>query len=241
MKKSFTIHDLPKEERPRERLEKFGPEALSAQELLALILGRGINGESVMVTSQKILSRFGSLESLQDASIEDFKELKGLGTAKAAQLKACIEISRRINNVASDQISRNKKQRISSPKGVYQQVKSKIKDYAKEHFLVLSYDTRNYPIGIDIISIGTLDSNLVHPRETFESAIRRHAAKIIIAHNHPSGDVSPSKEDEEITTQLIRAGQILGILVLDHIIVSINNYFSFANVKPHLFRNKNED
>ena len=240
MKKSFTIHDLPKEERPRERLEKFGPEALSAQELLALILGRGINGESVMVTSQKILSRFGSLESLQDASIEDLKELKGLGIAKAAQIKACIEISRRINNVANNQITRNKKQRIFSPQDAHQQVKSKIKDYAKEHFLVLSYDTRNRLLGIDIVSIGTLNSNLVHPRETFEAAIRRHAAQIIIAHNHPSGDVSPSREDEQITKQLINAGRILGIFVLDHIIVSINNYFSFSSVKPHLFINKKE-
>ena len=239
MKKSFTIHDLPKEERPRERLEKFGAEALSAQELLALILGRGINGESVMVTSQKILSRFGSLESLQDASIEDLKELKGLGIAKAAQIKACIEISRRINNVANDQISRNKKQRISSPKDAHQQVKLKIKDYAKEHFFVLSYDTRNRLLGIDIVSIGTLNSNLVHPRETFEAAIRRHAARIIIAHNHPSGDVSPSREDEQRTKQLINSGRILGIFVLDHIIVSIDNYFSFASAKPHLFKDEN--
>lgn len=219
MRKSFTLHDLPLEERPRERLQKFGSETLSASELLALILGRGVKGEPVMMTSQKILSRFGSLKGLKEASLEDLKEIKGLGLAKAAQIQACLEIARRINNVNQGQGSKTRKRQILSPKDVYNLVKSKIKNYSKEHFMVLSFDSRNKLIGIDTITIGTLDSNLIHPRETFEAAVRRHASRIIIAHNHPSGNTEPSQEDLEITKQLVEAGKIMGIEVLDHLIV----------------------
>lgn len=219
MRKSFTLHDLPLEERPRERLQKFGSETLSASELIALILGRGVKGEPVMMTSQKILSRFGSLKGLKEASLEDLKEIKGLGLAKAAQIQACLEIARRINNVNQGQGSKARKRQILSPKDVYNLVKSKIKNYSKEHFMVLSFDSRNKLIGIDTITVGTLDSNLIHPRETFEAAVRRHASRIIIAHNHPSGNTEPSQEDLEITKQLVEAGRIMGIEVLDHLIV----------------------
>lgn len=219
MRKSFTLHDLPLEERPRERLQKFGSETLSASELIALILGRGVKGEPVMMTSQKILSRFGSLKGLKEASLEDLKEIKGLGLAKAAQIQACLEIARRINNVNQGQGSKARKRQILSPKDVYNLVKLKIKNYSKEHFMVLSFDSRNKLIGIDTITVGTLDSNLIHPRETFEAAVRRHASRIIIAHNHPSGNTEPSQEDLEITKQLVEAGKIMGIEVLDHLIV----------------------
>lgn len=218
MKKSFTIHDLPQEERPRERLENFGAEALSAQELLALILGRGIRGESVMITVQKLLSRFGSLQALKEASLEDLKEIKGLGQAKAAQIKACMEIARRINN-HEVKVSKGRTKQIISPEDVYKLVRLKIQNYAKEHFFVLSFNSRNQLLGMDQVSVGTLDSNLVHPRETFEAAIRRHAAQIIIVHNHPSGDTSPSTDDIEVTKQVVDAGKIMGIEVLDHIIL----------------------
>lgn len=217
MKKSFTIHDLPQEERPRERLQKLGSEFLSAQELLAVILGRGVSGESVLVTSQKILSKFGSLSALKEASMEDLRNIKGLGLAKSAQIQACIEIARRINQ--QNGISNRRKNSVVSSKDVYNLVRSKIKNYSKEHFLVLSFDSRNRILGIDTIAVGNLNTNLVHPRETFEAAIRRHAAKIIIVHNHPSGDTEPSKEDLEITHQIAKAGKIMGIEVLDHLII----------------------
>ena len=219
MKKSYTVKDLPQEERPRERLVKYGSEALSGQELLALILGRGVHGESVMNISQKILSKFGSLSSLKDTSIEDFKEIKGVGLAKAAQIQACVEIARRINHYSNKHILNEKKQQVLSSKDVYQLVKSKIKNYSKEHFVVLSFDTKNKLIGSDIVAVGTLNANIVHPRETFEVAIRHHAAKIIIAHNHPSGDTEPSNEDLEITRQMVEAGKIMGINVVDHLII----------------------
>jgi len=225
MKKSFTIHDLPASERPRERLQKFGSAALSAQELLALILGRGVNGESVMMTAQKLLSYFGSLEAIMNASLEDLQNIKGLGAAKASQIKACFEIARRV--YSSDVLPKSKNKPIISPRDVYKLVKSKIVHYAKEHFVVLSFDARNKFLGMDTITVGTLNANLVHPRETFESAIRHHAAQVIVAHNHPSGDPEPSKDDLEITKRIVEAGKIMGIDVLDHVIITKTRVFSF--------------
>ncbi len=219
MKNSFTIHDLPLEERPRERLVKFGEQALSAQELLQLILGRGIAGESVAVTAQKLLTHFGSLQKLSEATVEELSRVRGIGLAKACQIRACFEVARRIYK--NDQISkakRNTKTALSA-EDVYKLVKFKLKNYSKEHFFVLSFDSRNKLLGIDEISIGTLNATLVHPRETFEAAIHRHAVRIIVAHNHPSGNTEPSEEDLEITKKLVEAGRIMDIEVLDHLII----------------------
>lgn len=224
--RSFTILDLPESERPRERLKKFGPDSLSAQELLALILGRGVRGESVSMTAQKLLSYFGSLKGIMNASLEDLQSVKGLGLAKASQLKACFEIARRVFT-KSEIAEETKQKEITSAQEVYELIKSKISNYAKEHFIVLSFDARNKFLGIDTISVGTLNANLVHPRETFDAAIRRHAAHIIIVHNHPSGDSEPSEDDLEITKRLVESGKILGIEVIDHIVVTKEMFFSF--------------
>lgn len=228
MNKSFTLHDLPQEERPRERLVKFGEQALSAQELLQLILGRGIAGESIAVTAQKLLTHFGSLQKLSEATVEELSQVRGIGLAKACQIRACFEIARRI--YSNDQTSNDKQKAktILSAEDVYKLVKSRLKNYTKEHFFVLSFNSRNKFLGIDEISIGTLNANLVHPRETFEAAIHRHGAQVIIVHNHPSGNLEPSSEDVAITKQLIEAGKILGIEVVDHVIVSKG---SFASLK----------
>ena len=229
MRKSFTIRDLPPSERPRERLQKFGPDALSAQELLALILGRGIGGESVMMTAQKLLSHFGSLEAIMDASLEDLQNIRGLGIAKASQIKACFEIARRVYTAEEIPEGQKRSKLIISPRDVFKLVKSKILHYAKEHFMVLSFDSRNRFLGMDTISIGTLNANLVHPRETFESAIRRHAAQVVLAHNHPSGELEPSEDDLEITKRLVEAGKILGIELLDHVIITKDGFLSFKD------------
>ncbi|MDP4007279.1 MAG: DNA repair protein RadC, partial [bacterium] len=201
MKQAFTVRDLPISERPRERLEKYGAEALSAQELLALILGRGVRGESVMMTAQRLLSEFGSLEGVMDASLEELKKLNGIGIAKAGQIKACLEIARRaqVQRDAVQDSPKKGKDHIVSPKEVHALVQSRLREYSKEHFFVLSFDTRNKLLGMDTISVGTLNASLVHPREAFESAIRRHADHIIIAHNHPSEELEPSEEDIEVT------------------------------------------
>jgi len=221
MGKSFTLHDLPVEERPRERLVKFGEQALSAQELLQLILGRGIAGESVAVTAQKLLTQFGSLQKLAEASIEELSQIKGIGLAKAAQIKAAFEIGRRL----STQIPAYKSKELTSPEKVYKLVRGKLKDYSKEHFYLIAIDSRNW--SIHEVSIGTLNANLVHPREVFTEAIKVKAASVIFIHNHPSGDPEPSKDDLEITKRLVKAGKIMGIEVVDHIIITKLGFISF--------------
>jgi len=223
MSKSFTIHDLPKEERPRERLVKFGEQALSVQELLQVILGRGIAGESVVVTAQKLLSQFGSLQKLAEASIEELSLVKGIGLAKATQIKAVFEIGRRL----STQALPYKSKELTDPKKVYQLIKSKLKDYHKEHFYIIALNSRNY--SIVEVSVGSLDASIVHPREVFAEAIKNKAASVIFVHNHPSGDPEPSEDDLVITKRLVEAGKILGIEVINHIIVVKDSFFSFKD------------
>lgn len=229
---AFTINDLPLSERPRERLISKGPTSLSTPELLSLLLGSGTKGESVFSLSHRILKSYGSLFKIQNASIEDLKKIRGMGDAKAAKLKACIEIARRMAIEErvfeeSEAMKRRNSDTITSPDKLFEIIKSKITQFSKEHFFVVSLDTRNNLIGVDEISVGTLTASLVHPRETFESAIRRHAAKIIISHNHPSGETDPSDDDMKITRRLVDAGKIMGIEVLDHIIVTKTSYLSF--------------
>jgi len=221
----FTLNDLPVNERPRERLVKYGVESLSLQELLSLIFGRGVKGESVVSISQKLISAFGSLDQLSETSIEDLKKIKGLGLAKACQLKACFEISRRLKK--EENLNKNKNRIVNSPKDIFPLLKEKIINFHKEYFMVISLDNRNKVIGIDTVSIGTLNSSLIHPRETFEVAIKNHAAGIIICHNHPSGELKPSEDDLIITQNLIKAGKLLGIEVSDHLIITKDGYYSF--------------
>ncbi|HRU90001.1 MAG TPA: DNA repair protein RadC [Patescibacteria group bacterium] len=223
MSKSFTIHDLPKDERPRERLVKFGEQALSAQELLQLILGRGVAGESVAVTAQKLLAQFGSLQKLAEASIEELSSIKGIGLAKAAQIKAAFEIGRRL----STQAPTYKSKELTDPEKVYRLIKSKLKDYYKEHFYIIALNSRNYSIAE--VSVGSLNASVVHPREVFAEAIKNKAASVVFAHNHPSGDPEPSEDDLVLTKRLVESGKILGIEVADHIIVAKDDFFSFKN------------
>lgn len=221
MSKSFTIHDLPADERPRERLVKFGEQALSVQELLQLILGRGIAGESVAVTAQKLLSQFGSLQRLAESSIEELSSIKGIGLAKATQIKAVFEIGRRL----STQAPPHKSKELTDPKKVYQLIKSKLKDYHKEHFYIIVLNSRNWSVAE--VSVGSLNASIVHPREVFAEAIKNKAASVIFVHNHPSGDSEPSEGDLVITNRLVEAGKILDIEVIDHIIITKNGFLSF--------------
>ncbi len=221
MTNPFTIRDLPKEERPRERLVKFGEQALSAQELLQVILGRGVAGESVSVMAQKLLSQFGSLQKLAEASVEELSSIKGIGLAKATQIKAVFEVGRRV----STHTVPYKSKELTDPKKVYALVKSKLADYRKEHFYIIPLNSRN--CSITEVSIGSLNASVVHPREVFAEAIKHSAAAVIFAHNHPSGDTEPSEEDIETTKRLVEAGKIIGIEVLDHIIVAGNKFLSF--------------
>jgi len=222
VKKSFTIHDLPISERPRERLQKLGIGALSAQEILALILGRGIAGESVMVTAQRLLSQFGNLKGIAGASVEELSQVKGIGVAKASQIKAAFELANRLEGYAEA----GDKPLVKTPEDIVALVKGRLKDKKKEHFLALLLDTRNRLIKVSEISVGSLETSVVHPREVFKEAISASAASVIFVHNHPSGDPEASEDDIKLTKRLAEAGEIVGIDVLDHIIIGDKKYLS---------------
>lgn len=226
MPKSFNVRDLPKTERPRERLIKLGPEALSGQELLAVIIGRGVAGKSVMTIAQELLSHFGNISAINRATIEQLCEIRGIGPAKAAQLIACFELAER-----GKFDTEPKKYDIKSPETLVKILRSTLKDKAKEHFKLVILDSRNRIITITNVSTGTINANLAHPREIFNDAISHNAASVILVHNHPSGDPEPSEEDKKITKQLVEAGKIMGIDVLDHIIIGQKSFFSFKDKK----------
>ena len=225
MKKSFTIHDLPVSERPRERLQRFGVEALSAQEILALILGRGIAGESVTVTAQRLLSRFGSLKGIASASIEEMSQVRGVGPAKASQIKAAFELANRLEGYPE----LGKKPIVKTPDEVASLVRGRLRGKKKEHFLALLLDTRNQLMKVSEISVGSLDTSIVHPREVFKEAIAASAASVIFVHNHPSGDPKASEDDIRLTKRLAEAGEIVGIDVLDHIIICDKEHLSLKS------------
>ncbi len=215
------IKDLEKVDLPREKLAKYGRDKLNDFELLAILLGSGIKGLNVLELSKKILKIVDKI-GIKNITLKDLLEIKGLGNAKASQVFALFELGRRLN-------SENKTE-ILSAEDVWK-LCGDIYESKKENFLAFYLDTQNRFIERQIISIGTLNASLVHPREVFEPAIVLHSASIIIAHNHPSGELEPSKEDMEVTKRLKEAGFLLGIEIVDHIILTKNGYFSFEEKK----------
>ncbi len=220
-KKSFTIHDLPVAERPRERLQKYGAESLSAQEIITVLLGRGISGESVMLTAQRLLQKFEGPGGIAAASVEELSQVKGIGLAKACQLKAAFELARRVESGENAE-----RPLIKTPEDVARLATSRLKEKKKEYFLAIMLDTKSRLIKLADISIGSLDSSLVHPREAFREVISSCAASVIFVHNHPSGDATPSDDDIKLTRRLAQAGKIIGIEVLDHVIIGGDRFLS---------------
>jgi len=219
------IKDLPPEIRPRERMQKYGAAALSDAELLALMIRTGTRTESALVLAQRVLKGDGGkagLEFVAGASIEELSKIKGIGLAKAIQIKAAVELGRRIMSHfrTDDKV-------ISSPDDVKKLLMEEMRFLDREHFKIVLLNVKNRVISVENISIGSLNSSIVHPREVFKPAIKRSSAAVILVHNHPSGDPTPSREDVEVTRRLVEAGKILGIDVLDHVIFGNTNYFSF--------------
>lgn len=220
--KSYTIKDLPINERPREKLIKYGVESLSNAELIAVIIRTGHNEDTAIDLANRILSIDSSgIKFLSNATVEELTRVKGVGVCKAAQIIAAIELGKRISSRGVES-----KLKVDSPLVVVELLMDDMKFLNKEHFRVILLNTKNQIISIEEISIGNLNSSIVHPREVFNIAIRRSAKSIILVHNHPSGDSTPSTEDINITRRLIEAGNIIGIEVLDHIIIGDNNYIS---------------
>lgn len=218
---SYSIWSLPEQERPRERLHRFGAETLSTTELIAILLGSGTRGQPVLQLAHEILARFGSIQALSEATIAELCQIKGLGNAKAVQLKAAFNLGVRL----SKQVL-SPKYRIEHPVHAYNLVKEALASEKREIFVVLLLDTKGCVIAQEIVSIGTLSETLIHPREVFYPAIRHKAASLILVHNHPSGDPTPSKEDYEITRVLVNAGSMMSIQVQDHLIIGTASYIS---------------
>lgn len=208
-------------DRPRERLDRFGPEALSDAELLALVLRTGGLGRDAFDVARDLLDGHGGLRGLGRAAPRDLRGVRGVGPAKCASLLAALEIGRR---VASRSLSPGEP--IRSPLDLYHHFRTRLRDAAHEQFLVVLLDGRHRVLRSEPVSRGTLTASLVHPREVFRPAIRDAAAAVVLVHNHPSGDPTPSREDREITARLVRAGEILGIRVLDHVVVAEGGYRS---------------
>jgi DNA repair protein RadC len=222
LKKSFTIRDLPSSERPRERLQRLGVENLSSQEILSVVLGRGIAGESVTVTAQRLLDKFESIQRLAEASVEELSGIRGIGLAKACQIKAAFELANRWDKAVRCQ----NKACIKTPDDAYNELKGKSRGKQKEYFWAIFLNTRNQIIKTVEISVGSLDSSIVHPRELFKEAIAASAASVIVAHNHPSGNPEASQDDIKLSKRLKESGDLVGIEVVDHIIIGDGKYIS---------------
>ncbi|MCB1084646.1 MAG: DNA repair protein RadC [Chlamydiia bacterium] len=216
-----TLTRIPKEERPRERLLHWGSDALSLTELLAICLGSGRKGHSVLSLAEELLTRFGSLQQLFSASIEALTEVKGIGMAKAIQLKATFALAKRITRVAG-----RAKYPVETPEDAYIFIASELARAPQETMAVMLRNVKGEIFKHEILGVGTVSEVLIHPREIFHVALAHRAYSMIIAHNHPTGDASPSTADIELTKFLCSAGNVIGVPLDDHLIIGRFNYTS---------------
>ena len=216
-----TIHDLPQGERPRERLEHYGAGALSSSELLAIILRVGTGGENVVRVAERLLARYEGLPGLAQATVSELCQEKGIGQAKAVQIKAALELGRRLLVTAP-----HERPQMRSPADAANLLMAEMSLLPQEHLRTVLLDTRNRVLSIPTVYIGSLNAAQVRVGEMFREAIRANCAAMIVVHNHPSGDPTPSPEDVRVTEQLVEAGRLLDIDVLDHLVIGRNRYVS---------------
>ena len=222
MNNNVRISDIPENERPMEKLLINGPDALNNAELLAVILRTGIRGENVVALSNRLLSEVEGLDGLLVSSYAEITNIKGIKRIKASQLIAMVELFKRFKTLRA----RRQVLKISSPKDISEMLMNEMTDLSQEVLKLIMLNTKNEVIGIKDVFKGSLNTSIVHPREIFSEAVKRNSASIIICHNHPSGDPTPSAEDINITIRLKECGSIMGISLLDHIIIGNEKFVS---------------
>jgi len=219
---NYTIKSIPADDRPQEKLLKYGANNLSNSELIAVILRTGSKDENVVMLAQRILNVDGrGLKNIAEGTLDKFKSFKGISDVKASQLMALAELSKRISTLKLEKI------KISSPGDAAMFLMEEMRYYKKEYFKIILLDTKNNIKKISEISVGSLNSSIVHPREVFSEAVANLASSVILVHNHPSGESEPSREDISLTNRLDECGKILGIKILDHIIIGDGVFYSF--------------
>jgi len=226
----YRIKDIEASQRPRERLELQGASALREAELLAILLRVGKKGVNAVQIGQRMLSQFGGLSGLHRASFAELCQVEGVGPAKAAQIKAAIELGRRLSTLSPDE-----RPTIASPDDVADRVQYAMMALEQEELWVLLLDSRNRLINTEHLYRGSLNASTVRPAEVFKAGIRHNAGGLIVVHNHPSGDPSPSPEDINLTRCLIEAGEMLELPILDHIVIGLNRYESIKSRHPDLW------
>ena len=211
------IKNIPKSDRPREKMKEKGPSGLKKRELLAILLRTGTKDKSVLKLADDLLDKYPK-DRLLKATFKELENIQGIGEAKTAQILAAVELGSRLFREKEDEETY-----INSTEDIVKEC-SNLKDLKKESFVLLCLDGRNRLLRKETVSIGTLNASLVHPREVFKPAIEMSAASVIIVHNHPSGDPEPSREDIKVSNQIVEAGEILGIPVVDHVIIGDRAY-----------------
>ncbi|MGE5629908.1 MAG: RadC family protein [Caulobacteraceae bacterium] len=217
----ITIKELPQEERPRERLARYGSSVLSNAELLAILLRTGTKKESALSLAYRILKQEEGLRFLANCTVQELGKINGIGEAKAAQLKAAVEIGKRVS-IFENTVDKS----VKCPQDVASLLMEEMRYLKKEYMKVILLNVKCNLISIEDISIGNLNTSIVHPREVYIPAIKKSSGSIIMVHNHPSGDPSPSNEDISITKRIAEAGKIIGIELMDHIIIGDGKYLS---------------
>ncbi|HEY4579182.1 MAG TPA: DNA repair protein RadC [Savagea sp.] len=217
----YCMENIQPSERPRERLMKYGPKSLSNQELMAILFRTGTKERSVLELSNYFLNKFSQMQELEHVTLEELMEIKGVGKVKGIHLLASIELGRRVLSRRTEDLYA-----VKSPSDAAAYLMTEMSGLKQEHFKALYLNVKNEVIHEQTIFIGGLNSSIVHPRELFREAVKRSAASVLVAHNHPSGNVEPSPEDIKVTKRLVEAGAIIGIDCVDHIIIANHRYIS---------------